>query len=69
MKQYQIDARLFKDLCLYHLADVRDEELEDRIYHGLQQKLARAVRREDYAQSLLDRDCLAEKNNGSVTEP
>lgn len=55
MKQYQISAQLFKDLCLYHLAEVRDEDLEDRIHRALAEKLKRAVAREDYRDALLDR--------------
>lgn len=55
MKHYQIDAQLFKDLCLYHLAEVRDEALEERIYRALAEKLRRAVAREDYKDALLDR--------------
>lgn len=63
MKQYQISERLFKDLCLYHLAEVRDEALEERIYRALSEKLRKAVAREDYRDSLLDR------KNGPVTGP
>lgn len=55
MKHYQIDAQLFKDLCLYHLGEVRDEELEDRICHALAEKLRRAVAREDYRDALVER--------------
>lgn len=55
MKQFQISERLFKDLCLYHLGEVRDEKLEDRICHALAEKLRRAVAREDYKDALLDR--------------
>lgn len=55
MKHYQIDERLFRDLCLYHLGEVRDEKLEDRICHALAQKLKKAVAREDYRDALLDR--------------
>lgn len=55
MKQYQISAQLFKDLCLYHLGEVRDEDLEERIYRGLSEKLRKAVAREDYKDTLFDR--------------
>lgn len=55
MKHYQIDERLFRDLCLYHLGEVKDEALEERICHALAEKLRKAVAREEYADSLLDR--------------
>ena len=48
MKQVQISETLFTDLVKYHLGDIRDLDLEERIHQGLQEKFDRSVRRDLY---------------------
>lgn len=52
MKQVQIPYDLLLDLCRWHLSGVQDEEIENRIKAGLQDKMNRAAAREAYAAGL-----------------
>ena len=51
-KTIQIPEELFLDLCKYHLGGVSSEEMEDQIRIGLQDKLDRMVKRQQYTESL-----------------
>lgn len=48
MKNIQIPVDLFLDLCNYHIAGIRDPNLDMRIRQGLQVKLNAVKRRSDY---------------------
>ena len=47
-KNIQIPTDLFLNLCNYHLAGIRDQNLDMRIQQGLQNKLDAVKRRSDY---------------------
>lgn len=48
MKNVQISEQLLIDLCNYHIAGIRDPNLDMRIQQGLQNKLDAIKRRADY---------------------
>lgn len=48
MKNVQISEQLLIDLCNYHIAGIRDPNLDMRIQQGLQNKLDAVKRRTDY---------------------
>lgn len=48
MKNVQISKQLLIDLCNYHIAGIRDPNLDMRIQQGLQNKLDAVKRRSDY---------------------
>lgn len=48
MKNVQISEQLLIDLCNYHIAGIRDPNLDMRIQQGLQNKLDAVKRRADY---------------------
>lgn len=50
-KSVQIPRELFQDLVRYHLMEIRDPAMEERIREALQSKLARAAAREGYWKS------------------
>lgn len=47
-KNVQIPEQLLIDLCNYHIAGIRDPNLDMRIRQGLQVKLDAVKRRSDY---------------------
>lgn len=47
-KNVQIPEQLLIDLCNYHIAGIRDPNLDMRIRQGLQVKLNAVKRRSDY---------------------
>lgn len=51
-RKVMIPEELLRDLCLYHLGDLRDPDLVARIREGLEKKLAAAARREEYSRIL-----------------
>lgn len=48
MKNVQIPEQLLIDLCNYHIAGMRNPDLDMRIQQGLQNKLDAVKRRSDY---------------------
>ncbi|WP_187307984.1 hypothetical protein [Anaerobutyricum hallii] len=48
MKNVQIPEQLLIDLCNYHIAGMRNPDLDMRIRQGLQVKLNAVKRRSDY---------------------
>ena len=48
MKNVQISEQLLIDLCNYHIAGIRDPNLDMRIQQGLKNKLDSVKRRSDY---------------------
>lgn len=52
MGKMQLDESLVVSIMRYHLLDQRDEETEQRIKRGLQEKLDAITRRKLYSQSL-----------------
>lgn len=55
MTQMQISRELFLKLCRYHLLGEDSEKLQREICEGLEDKLNRAVAREEYSKQILER--------------
>lgn len=55
MKQLQISQELFMKLCRFHLLEEDSEKLRREICEGLEDKLNRAVAREEYSKQILER--------------
>lgn len=51
----KIPYALFMDLCKYHLSDLNDPEIEQRIRAGLRTKMAAAAAREVYTPQRKDK--------------
>lgn len=43
-----IEKDLFIELIRYHIGEIRDEDIEMRIYKGLEKKLNKIVKHENY---------------------